>query len=79
MDGLNLTKMASSAPAGDGADGVKTYNKSSFFDEISCDVLDRAQGEDQAGGVRKHEESMRAEALAFRGLPPTIGVTVWYQ
>lgn len=40
MDGLNLAQ--ASTPAG--GDAVKKYNKSSFFDEISCDVLDRAQG-----------------------------------
>lgn len=44
MDGLNLTQKTAAAGAG-GVDGVKKYNKSSFFDEISCDVLDRAQGE----------------------------------
>lgn len=26
------------------AGGVKKYSKSSFFDNISCDVLDRVQG-----------------------------------
>lgn len=43
MGGLSLGKESASSgtPA---VDGVKKYNKSSFFDEISCDVLDRAQG-----------------------------------
>lgn len=47
MDGLNLTQNTAAAGAGGAGavDGVKKYNKSSFFDEISCDVLDRAQGE----------------------------------
>lgn len=44
MDGLNLIQKTATAGGG-GVDGVKKYNKSSFFDEISCDVLDRAQGE----------------------------------
>lgn len=49
MDGLNVAQTSSSATAasamGAASDSVKKYNKSSFFDEISCDVLDRAQGE----------------------------------
>lgn len=45
MDGLNLTQSANAGAGAGAADGVKKYNKSSFFDEISCDVLDRAQGE----------------------------------
>lgn len=47
MDGLNIVAHTSSSAAGGAggaADGVKKYNKSSFFDEISCDVLDRAAG-----------------------------------
>lgn len=48
MDGLSLVAQTSrsttAAGGGTGADAVKTYNKSSFFDEISCDVLDRAAG-----------------------------------
>lgn len=44
MGGLNLTQKTAATGAG-GVDGVKKYNKSSFFDEISCDVLDRAEGE----------------------------------
>lgn len=45
MDGLNLTQTANAGAGAGVVDGVKKYNKSSFFDEISCDVLDRAQGE----------------------------------
>lgn len=46
MDGLSLAQGSSSASGGaaGATDGVKKYNKSSFFDEISCDVLDRAAG-----------------------------------
>lgn len=44
MGGLNLGQ--ASAPA---AGEVKKYDKSSFFDEISCDVLDRAQGKGEHG------------------------------
>lgn len=47
MGGLSVeasTSTASSGGAGGATDGVKKYNKSSFFDEISCDVLDRAAG-----------------------------------
>ena len=46
MDGLSLAQASSSAAGGaaGATDGVKKYNKSSFFDEISCDVLDRAAG-----------------------------------
>lgn len=47
MGGLSVeasNSTASSGGAGGATDGVKKYNKSSFFDEISCDVLDRAAG-----------------------------------
>lgn len=47
MDDLSMGTQASSSAvggAGGATDGVKKYNKSSFFDEISCDVLDRAAG-----------------------------------
>ncbi len=46
MDGLSLAQGSGSASGGaaGATDGVKKYNKSSFFDEISCDVLDRAAG-----------------------------------
>lgn len=47
LDGLSLaaqTSQSTAATGGTGSDGVKKYNKSSFFDEISCDVLDRAAG-----------------------------------
>lgn len=43
MGGLGLGDgegQSSSVAAG----GAKKYSKSSFFDNISCDVLDRAQG-----------------------------------
>lgn len=52
MDGLNIVAQTSSSAAGGAggaADGVKKYNKSSFFDEISCDVLDRAAGAEGVG------------------------------
>lgn len=47
MDGLSMGAQASSSAVGGvggATDGVKKYNKSSFFDEISCDVLDKAAG-----------------------------------
>lgn len=40
MDNLSLGQAGTSA----GGEVVKKYDKSSFFDEISCDILDRAQG-----------------------------------
>lgn len=52
MDGLKIVAHASGSAAGGAggvADGVKKYNKSSFFDEISCDVLDRAAGVEGEG------------------------------
>lgn len=51
MDGLSMGAQVSSSAAGGvggASDGVKKYNKSSFFDEISCDVLDRAAGAEGA-------------------------------
>lgn len=47
MGGLGVGQ--DSAPSSGTSEGVKKYNKSSFFDEISCDVLDRAQGRQHAG------------------------------
>lgn len=45
MNVLSLVQGSGTAESGlDASEGVKKYSKSSFFDEISCDVLDRAKG-----------------------------------
>lgn len=62
MTGLNIVAQTSSSAAGGAggtADGVKKYNKSSFFDEISCDVLDRAAGA-EVGWIFQHERPFTA-------------------
>lgn len=62
MGGLSMGAQASSSAvggAGGATDGVKKYNKSSFFDEISNDVLDRAAG---AGEV---DSTCSCEAVLF--------------
>lgn len=55
MDSLSMGAQASSSAvggSGGATDGVKKYNKSSFFDEISNDVLDRAAGAERLDSSR---------------------------
>ncbi|CAM9367634.1 unnamed protein product [Choristocarpus tenellus] len=47
MGSLTLEQGAGAGSSAVGGIEAKKYNKSSFFDEISCDVLDRAQGRQQ--------------------------------
>ena len=60
MDSLSMGAQASSSAvggAGGATDGVKKYNKSSFFDEISCDVLDKAAGEGREYKLNKFSKT----------------------
>ncbi|CAM9489771.1 unnamed protein product [Scytosiphon promiscuus] len=70
MDGLSLgaqTSRSSPAAGSTGADAVKKYNKSSFFDEISCDVLDRAAGRPPRV-TRAAEMDMNMDTFGTTGL-----------
>ncbi|CAN0393796.1 unnamed protein product [Ectocarpus sp. 12 AP-2014] len=70
MGGLSVeasNSTASSGGAGGATDGVKKYNKSSFFDEISCDVLDRAAGR-QPRVTRAAEMDMNMDTFGTTGL-----------
>lgn len=66
MDGLSMGAQASSSTvggAGGATDGVKKYNKSSFFDEISCDVLDRAAGVEGVDSTRSCETALFRQTI----------------
>ncbi|CBN73862.1 Novel Sm-like protein with long N-and C-terminal domains [Ectocarpus siliculosus] len=70
MGGLSVeasNSTASSGGAGGATDSVKKYNKSSFFDEISCDVLDRAAGR-QPRVTRAAEMDMNMDTFGTTGL-----------
>ena len=63
MRGLGLGGQSASAAAegGDGGGGgeVKKYSNCSFFDNISCDVLDRAQGNRRIQSELYHGQGIR--------------------
>ncbi|CAN0219807.1 unnamed protein product [Discosporangium mesarthrocarpum] len=52
----------------EGGGEVKKYSKSSFFDEISCDMLDRAQGRQPRHVSRAAEMDVNLETFGTTGL-----------